>query len=554
MKKLIFIILIGIGIAFRLYQVNSLPGGFFIDEINMAVDAKSLIENGTDQYGRAFPFVFEDATDYKLPGYIYAAALSYRFLGPTLLAIRLPSLLASIATIFLLGYFVRLLFPEKKDLSWISMSMLSLSLFAIHFARIAYETTFATFFILLYLVALWQILNKVKLRLWIPLGLAALFVANWTYPAPRFILPVFTVLLLAIWFIRERKKKQVWLLLAGFMLANVISFLPSLIFAKLDSRPLSYLMGNTDLKGWAYLTDRINSISTSLLRNWNLELLFDKGVVFAYRHGTKENGIFLQFLFVPYLVGLWYVIKNFSIKQWSWMFLVTFTLIAGFPSALTSQTPYATRIVPLMTISLPIVISFGVLWIMERMAKQKLLFQTFFWGCVTLLFVYQAGLFAHIYFVHFRTTSVAEFTPAQTRLGQFIRLQLQKNPSQKIYFLNDHTCQNWGNDALHLWYFANLPSKDMITWNNAFKTERFSNYRISPFDAYDEMVPPTGTVSGITLFPGYIDTKTMPTGSLSVYCGIHLGDLNLKDAHVVKIFYWLDDVKSDPYYVVTQRN
>src|ERR1035437_7646297 len=134
-KKIILIALICMGIFLRVYQFSSLPNGLFMDEVNMAVVTKTLVENGTDQYGNRFPFTFEDVTDFKLPVYVYLSAIMYKIFGPHVFTIRLVALLASLATIFSLGYLTKLLFEKKKFLPLLTMSVISISPFAIQIGR-----------------------------------------------------------------------------------------------------------------------------------------------------------------------------------------------------------------------------------------------------------------------------------------------------------------------------------------------------------------------------------------------------------------------------------
>src|SRR5579872_1073535 len=139
-KKIIFILLIAIGIFFRVYAIEQIPGGLFGDEVSLAVNTKTIAQSGTDEYGNRFPFGFESFSDYKMPGYIYASVIPFDLFGPRILSIRFIAVVSSILSIFLIGVLAKLLFPNKKHIAPFAMIALALSPYAIHFGRIAYET------------------------------------------------------------------------------------------------------------------------------------------------------------------------------------------------------------------------------------------------------------------------------------------------------------------------------------------------------------------------------------------------------------------------------
>jgi hypothetical protein len=375
--------------------------------------------------------------------------------------------------------------------------------------------------------------------------------STYTYPGPRFTVPVFTfVLFITSLFVNfeQRQKKQIIIALSGFMGVIILSFIPSLFLSSVaTNRSLKYLLDSTG-GGTSGIVTKISSVISSWLRLWNLEFLFDKGDIFAYRAGTKEIGIFLSIFIVPYIAGLFYFIKNFRIKNFPLLFLGLFALVAGLPSALTSGVPYSTRIVPLL-IPFCILIALGIEQIDLFLSKRNLTVKTLVYGLCGIILIYQIGLFSYIYFVHFKSTSQPEFPQASVEVSKYIQAEMTKNPNKPIYFLNDKTCGPWTFDTLALWYFADLPNQPMIKWNNAYRASRYNAKNMSPFDAYGSITIPTGQVKNITLFPGYNST----TGSkIFIRCGFHLPTLDLKSEKIDKIFYLHEDIQTDPFYVVSE--
>ena len=99
------IFIVGLAAFLRLYALGSIPNGLYIDEVAIGVDALSLAKTGHDMHGgHWFTTVFPSYGDYKLPVYIWLAAISVRLFGATDFAVRLPSAIAGIGTVMLVTH------------------------------------------------------------------------------------------------------------------------------------------------------------------------------------------------------------------------------------------------------------------------------------------------------------------------------------------------------------------------------------------------------------------------------------------------------------------
>src|SRR5581483_6691207 len=96
--SLILVILLG---AFlRLYQLGSVPSSLEWDEVSYGYNAYSLIHTGSDEYGGSHPLIFRAFGEYKQPVYMYLSALSIGSFGLNSFAVRLPSAIFGILTIY----------------------------------------------------------------------------------------------------------------------------------------------------------------------------------------------------------------------------------------------------------------------------------------------------------------------------------------------------------------------------------------------------------------------------------------------------------------------
>ncbi|CAN5171864.1 hypothetical protein BH11PAT1_BH11PAT1_1280 [soil metagenome] len=546
-------ILILLGIFLRLYQLDTLPGGIFSDEISIAVNAKTIAENGVDEYGRTFPFGFESLSDYKMPLYIYLTAGVYKILGPIVLTVHMVAAISSVISIFLLGYFTYILFPRKKNLFYYAMISIAFCFLHIHFSRIAYETMLSTTFLLIYLIALYQTIHYPTEKKWLIIGSIGIIFSLWSYYAARFIIPVFTFLVCLVCLYRiEKNKKLVMRNIVIYLLVTTLAFIPALLGANVDKRPASYLL--IDVKGQTLIEkifSKMQSIAASFLWMFNLEFLFQKGDVFAYRHGTKEVGIYPSLFVVPYLVAVVQLLKIYSIKNFSIVYISLFALIASLPSALTSGVPYAPRLLP-MLIPFSLLIAYGMYYSIEFINKQKLFAKATIYIVIAIIFVYQILSYSHIYFIHFKKTSLPEFPVAPVQLGEEVKNIHKTEPGMPIYFLGGKSCHNWGHDDLHLWYFANLPNEAMIIWNNLYREKRYNTVG-SPFDAYDSIQQPRFSFSSIVMNPSEYEIKQAIKGAYIIRCGYHLPTIDLSGEKIMKVYYMDTLEHTDPFYVMTRK-
>src|SRR3972149_5222797 len=112
--NLILIVVIVLAAVLRLYNLSGVPPGINRDEASIGYTAASLIQTGRDEYGRVWPLSFESFGDWKLPLYIYSTIPFVKLFGLNELAVRLPSALAGMLTIFFAYFLVSELFRGNK--------------------------------------------------------------------------------------------------------------------------------------------------------------------------------------------------------------------------------------------------------------------------------------------------------------------------------------------------------------------------------------------------------------------------------------------------------
>ncbi|MBI5151227.1 MAG: hypothetical protein HZA34_01505 [Candidatus Pacebacteria bacterium] len=139
----------------RLPLFGSIPAGLNRDEAALGYNAYSIFKTGKDEYEKAFPLSITSFGDQKLPGYVYTLIPFIALFGLETWVIRIPSFIAGIAIIFLLGMIAKhmsyLFFKQKTHqhiFVWCSMFIVAISPWANHFSRVAYEAHLALAFFL----------------------------------------------------------------------------------------------------------------------------------------------------------------------------------------------------------------------------------------------------------------------------------------------------------------------------------------------------------------------------------------------------------------------
>ncbi len=147
-----------------------LPSGLNRDEAALGYNAYSLLQTGKDEWGKAWPISITSFGDQKLPGYVYTLIPFVAVFGLETWVIRLPSLLASLIIILGMGLVASSLAPTLKlseksqlKLSLITMLLIAISPWQMHFSRVAYETHLAMAFFVLGLASfLVALANQIK--------------------------------------------------------------------------------------------------------------------------------------------------------------------------------------------------------------------------------------------------------------------------------------------------------------------------------------------------------------------------------------------------------
>ncbi|MBI3282570.1 glycosyltransferase family 39 protein, partial [Candidatus Curtissbacteria bacterium] len=124
-KNIVIFLIILLASVLRLIALDRYPAGLNADEASIGYNAYSLIQTGKDEHGASWPLVFRSFDDYKPGVYFYLVLPFVKFLGLNVLAVRFPSALLGIASVYFIYLIVKKIFPNKKYLPELAALMLA---------------------------------------------------------------------------------------------------------------------------------------------------------------------------------------------------------------------------------------------------------------------------------------------------------------------------------------------------------------------------------------------------------------------------------------------
>lgn len=420
MKNKLIIIILLLAAVLRLVLLDKFPAGLNSDEAAIGYNAWSLLETGKDEHGKTWPLVFRSFDDYKPPVYFYLVLPFVKVLGLNIWAVRLPSALLGIASVYLLYLLAKRLFSEKEYLYLPALSafFLAISPWHLHFSRGGWEVNTATFFILLTLFYLHKSLENT--RLLFVFGLSAVL-SLYTYHSARVITPLLIAAFAIVYFNKvkiffEKKKLKLTLAALAFSVVLALPIVLQLLSKSGQSRFSGVSIFADAGPIWQATNYRIEHNSTNplvdvfhnryftyslrfvqnYLSHYSPDFLFIDGDTIA-RSRVPEMGQTYLYLLPFLFLGILSLLKFDSDGK---KIILAWFLIAPFAAALTYQSPHALRSQN-MVIPLTLITSIGVLNFL-RFVKNNL---KKYFSLILLVLVtvqlYSLARYLHMYYVHY---------------------------------------------------------------------------------------------------------------------------------------------------------
>ena len=194
-RNFLVIFIIILAAVLRLWGLDKFPAGLNADEAAIGYNDYSLLKTGLDEHGTPWPLVFRSFDDYKPAGYFYLALPLVAVLGLNIWAVRLPSALLGVLSVYFVYLLTNKLFSKKSlvirnsslDIGVVAAAMIALSPWHIHFSRGGWEANAASVFMLIGLYFLLKSLLNTKYFL---LTTIFFLLSLYTYHSLRVVIPL----------------------------------------------------------------------------------------------------------------------------------------------------------------------------------------------------------------------------------------------------------------------------------------------------------------------------------------------------------------------------
>lgn len=449
MNKILFICILVLATILRLFNLSQNPPSLNWDEASLGYNAYTILTSAKDEHGEFLPLArFIAYGDFKPPGYIYAIVPSIFIFGLNEFTIRFPSVISGIFLVIAAYLTTKELFGHKK-LSLVTAFLVAISLWSVHFSRVAFEANMAA---TLNAYGIYFFLRARKQR-GISLVLSFIFfiLSFYTFNANRIIAPLLLGAL-SIVFLRDILKLWKWffvaIILSLLMILPSISYLQSReskvrfqevsIFNNLDTLKTSN--SRIEREGKSLIAKIIHNRRVLYAKDYLKHLADNLNFRFIFTHGDANprlsiEGMGLLYVYeLPFLIlGLFALIqkeKKVACLIGLWM------LIVMIPAGTAKETPHALRIASILP-TYQILTAFGMIAFLEWLKRRDTSLANI--GLKTILAVVVSlhmFYFLHIYMIHYPRNWAGQWQYGYKEMVEYVLKN--KDRYSKIYVTSSY--------------------------------------------------------------------------------------------------------------------
>ena len=417
-KKYILIAILIVAAFLRLWRLGNIPPSLTPDEASLGYNAYSVLKTGRDEYGKLLPVIFKSFGDYKPGLYVYLTVPSVLVFGLNEFAVRLPSALFGIISVWLIYLVVKKLFHSLEiknyKLEIIAAAVAAMNPWLIYFSRGAWEVNVS---LALTLAGIYFFLKLEQSTKYIVHSAVFFALTLICYQGAKLSTGIVVLLLIAIYLkriIKLEPKKIIIAIVLGLLISSpiLLSFTSGQtgrleVFSVFSyRRPAEYLQAFLDqgnekvgtLSYYLFHSEALNfkrGIMGRYFNHFSGRFLFFEGDWGNPRHSAPYSGMLLLSDLVLLMVGIYTLVRS-KLNKEHW-FIIAWLILAPLPSVLSRDQVHAVRSIN-MVIPLIIILSFGLSNIMEILNKNRLKIILYAGGGI----IYLAGLlyFLDSYFIH----------------------------------------------------------------------------------------------------------------------------------------------------------
>lgn len=473
--KLKILIIILVAIILRVINLDAIPPGVANDELNIAINAQSLLKTGINIPGVVTGVIGKTSGDLAFG--IHSELSSYLIIpfiaafGFNLISIKIPFVLASLG-IVILGYFlVKRMFGEKP--ATVVMACLAVNPWLIFFGRTAYESILSSFFFLL------SILLIINLQGWKKnLSLIALIAGFLCYfSAKTLIIPITIVASYASITLNKRhdyKPLVILNLLVIIFVGWYLLILPKThAGARINELKPSMSSQTVNIKRTASLSNMLAlPFENKVIEDLRIRIVASLGELnptYLFFNGQPEtipslsipDHAFMYFIDLPLVIlGIIFMAEKYK-KQL--VILLCFIAVTMVPNFLDLQgSTYSIRTVILFPI-LSMISAIGIFSIRNKLLK----------GVIIVAYLISVLNFCYIYFNRLPVERSEAWFLSEKVMSRYVSDELVKKPQTKILLVAEQPKLTF---YKYLFYSGSYTNQKQITSLNKNIAEM--NYEI----------------------------------------------------------------------------
>jgi len=395
----------------RFWQLGRIPEGFHADEAAFGYNAYSILKTGKDEYAKPYPLILQSFNDYKGAIYAYLTIPFILIQGLNEWSVRAPSAVFGVLFV-LLTFALVYKISTKLHLALLSMMLAGISPVGIMLSRVQSDPLVCVFFFYLgyYLWLLW--FEKKNICYYF-LSIISIIVSFYTYPSTRlFVLPFLILMGVLDWpgYSKKIRLSAVFAFLCVGIVVGAMSLTSARVrltqisvFSKMDVQlPLDEKIREDGAMGMSVFATRVfhNKVTAYgqfLFDNFadyiSYKFLFRQAGQ-PVREAIPDSGVLLLIELPFFLIGIYSSFKNrfsYGIKAVLW-----FLLVPAILSIARDETPNIHRFF-LATIPLHMVVAIGIATLYKKFAAK---YKIAFYVTVSSLFFVNVVFFLHQLFIH----------------------------------------------------------------------------------------------------------------------------------------------------------
>lgn len=507
MKKILFIAILLVAAAFRLFLLSTVPPSPSLDEATIGWNAYAILNTGHDEYGNFMPLLLRAYDDYRPALYVYLVVPFITLFGLTVISVRLPSVIMSIATVGMSFFLIRSIlasYKKKDTVALLGMLLLALSPWHIYVSRLGHEVNLGLTLVI-GATLLFFLFLEYKKGVFLIGSFAIFALSFYGYQSEKLFTPLFLLMLLTIYYKQIILRKKTALI--GIVLAVLIS-LP-MFFASLSPGALLRLKGTSVfIDNPAYSESAKQLLVAKNTHNTLGELLANRRVttigIFTQNYfshfsvswliGNSGNEEFkaphegllyvweLPFLLLGLVVFLFHKKIPWQIKT----VITCWILLAFLPSAIATGAPHAMRsiiLLPMPQLGAAFGIIFLLSFVTSRIGKASSIGVVFL---LSIVVIQSLATFSKNYFSVFPIAQSKSFQYAMGNAMEYVKNH--SNEYQRVIISNkDNLYQSY---MFYLFYTKYDPKKYALmggTKSGGFnETHRIGNIVFRPITWKDE--------------------------------------------------------------------